>query len=317
MTLRRDEQAMSTVIGAIVILAILGLAVVSVNASYVPRQGEALELAARENAEASLLALSTRLGEAGGPLTAEFALRPAPGTPPLLSGVILSPARAAGTLSMDPAGPRITISHVSTAPSGGVPPNDPMREVAGPGLMRVYDLGNATSGHSTGALGLTSGGAYLEPASYSLEAGALLLKREASSQASTGGPALRGAGTATAPTTLVSWRIPILTGSESEVSGVGHAGAKLTPGPVASIGGGQLVHEVRIVVETDSFAAWTTLLQEAVGARGTVYANATGQDAGTVTAVVGPPPGAAAGEPSVELDLSAIRYATSLTGRSG
>lgn len=318
MTLHRDDAAMSTVIGAIVILAILGIAVVTVNTSYVPRQGEALELGAREVAEDTLLSLASRLGsDAGAPIVHEFNLQPPRTNPPLLSGVILAPVRAQGSLELDPAGSRLSISHVTSAPASGVPAGDPMRVDEGGGLMRVYSLGNETAGQPAGALRLAIGGAYLESATYRYEAGAVILERGAGSGALGGGPALRSSGTPAAPTTLLAWQVPVLTGAAEEMGGVPEAIATFAPGPVARLGGGQAVHEVRIVVETDALAGWTATLQEALGGLGTVTVNATGPDEGTVTAIVTAPAGAPAGVPSVELDLSLVRYATTFGGRSG
>lgn len=311
---------MSSIIGAIVILAVLGLSVVAINSFHVPKQGENLELAARERAEASLLALTGSLSEErAAPFLADVPLRAQPPAPPLLAGVILTPVITDGALALDPVGgTRLTISHVTDAPATGVPVDDPMRVALPDGRMRVYTLGNETAGHPVGTLSLSTGGAYLEPETYRVEAGALLSKREGTSATlGASGLVVGRAGPAAAPTTSLSWRLPLLTGAATETAGGASAQLIVTPGPLTRLGGGQPVHNVTIVVETDALQAWTALLQNTVGRHGTVGVNATGPDAGRIVATALPPAGTPDGVPRVELSLSATRYDVSIGGRSG
>lgn len=316
--LHQDDRAISSIIGAIVILAVLGLSVVALNSFHVPRQGETMELAARERAEGALLQLASGLAdERAAPFLADLPLRAQPPAPPLLSGVILSPVVAEGALALEPsAGTRLTVSHVTNATAGAT--NDSMRTLLGNGHMRVYTLGNATTPQPVGRLSLTSGGAYLEPETYRLEAGAVLADRETTSATvGAGSLVVARAGTAAAPTTSLSWRIPLLTGTATETTGGPSAQLVLSPGPLARVGGGQPVHNATIVVETDMLQAWTQLLRTAVGPHGTVESVATGPDAGRVTATVLPPAGTPSGTPRVELSLSASRYDVTLGGRGG
>src|SRR5581483_8278325 len=100
--MRPDDEAVSTVVGAILVLAALGLGIVYVNAYHVPSQGEALDVQAREAAQAGLAsARGTLLADpSGGARSFEVPLRAPEPSPPLLSGVVLSPALGQGTLSL-------------------------------------------------------------------------------------------------------------------------------------------------------------------------------------------------------------------------
>lgn len=312
-----DERAVSSVVGAIVVLAVLGSALVYVNAYHVPQKGAALEVLAREEAETALQSLALDLSSpVDGPFATDLPLRgPAP-EPPLLSGIVLTPVRASGRLAFEPEGTTLRLSHVTAAPAADVPAGDPVREALPGGLMLVHDIGSATGGRALGALTLAAGAAYLESATYSLEGGAVLVRRDDGS-ALVAPPALqvgRG-GTATVPTTTFSWRVPLLAGAAAEVGGGDLAQVSLAPGPEAAAGGGQLVHEIRIVVETDALTAWRSALEELVGSHGTVSATQTGPDAGTVTATLLPPSGTPAGTPRVELRLHAVRYEVGLAER--
>lgn len=311
--LRRSDAGVSSVVGAILILAILGMSLVYVNAFHVPRQGATMEMAGREDAEAALALLAADLAApARGSLTADLPLRPdAPG-PPLLAGVVLSPARAHGRLSFEPAQTNVSVSHVTAAPAGGVPVGDPIRAALPGGLMRVWSLGNATGGVPVGSLRLAPGAAYLEGASYAVEAGAVVVKREDGS-ALVAPPALHVG--AAGGVTTVSWRVPLLRGAAAEVGGGERAQVGLAPGPESASGGGQRVHEVSIRVDTDALQAWRTALEELVGGRGSVAVAQTGPDRGVVTATIAAPPGTPAGTPAVELDLKAVRYAVGLAER--
>lgn len=315
----RSDEAVSTVVGALVVLAVLGVSLVYVNAFHVPEQGAAMEVAARDDAEAELRGLAADLSSpASGPLLADVPLRGEPADPPLLGGIVLSPVRAAGRLAFEPAQANLTLSHVTVAPAEGVPAGDPMRAALPGGLVRVWSLGNATQGVSLGALRLDAGAAYLEPATYSLEGGAVVVKR-AGGSALAAPPSLRvsAGGTPGFPTTVVSWRVPLLAGAPAEVSGGERAQVGLSPGPAASSGGGQLVQNVTILVQTDALAAWRAALEDLVGGRGTVTSVATGPDRGTVTATILPPPGTPVGRAAVELDLHAVRYAVQVAERGG
>lgn len=314
----RGDSAVSSVIGAIVILAILGLSLAYVNAFHVPRKGMALEMDAREDAEAALSNLAADLDAASdaGALVADVPLRAPSSDPPLLGGIVLTPVRSAGALAFEPAATRITLRHATVPPPGGVPANDPLRQALPNGLMSVYTVGNATSGRALGALDLDAGAAYLEDVTYRLEGGALVAKRSSGSALLSPPSLVVGAGgTPSEPTTTVTWRIPFLAGAASEISGGERAQITLTPGPAASIGGGQLVHNVTLVVETDALAAWRAALEEVVGSRGTVTATATGVDRGSVTAIILPPAGTTTGRAAVELRLQAVRYDVGLAER--
>lgn len=319
MTRRADDRAVSSVVGALILFAILAVSLVYVNAYHVPRQGAAMEVAARDEAEAGLQALAGDLAlPHATPLLTDLPLRGDPGDPPLLGGVVLSPARPVGRLAFEPARANLTLSHVTSAPASGVPAGDPIRAALPGGLMRVWSVGNATGGHPMGSLQLDPGAAYLEPAVYALEGGAVIVKREGGS-ALVAPPALRVAlgGTPASPTTTLTWRIPLLAGPAAEASGAPRAHVTLAPGPGSASGGGQLVHGVTIAVQTDALAAWRAALEDLVGSHGTVTATTTGPDEGTVTATVLPPPGTPAGRAAVELDLYAVRYAVEMAERGG
>lgn len=307
--MRRDDDAVATVIGALIVLALLGLAIVYVNAIHVPRQGLALEVQAREEAEVQLAALAAAAADGDDasivlPLVAERPL------PPLLSGIILSPARQEGRLVYEPARANVTISHVTSAPASGVLAGDPTRVPLGGGLVRVYDLGNATAGAPLGSLQASVGGAYAEGATYLLEGGAVLVKR-ASGSALVAAPALTVDPGADASRTRVDWTVPLLTGAPQDLSGARRAQVALSPGPLASAGGGDAVQSVTIVVESTAAAAWRDALAQLVGARGNVTMSAV-DDVGRVTATIG----GAGATPSVELRLGASWQQVSFAGRS-
>lgn len=311
---RMDDAGISTIVGALVLLAVLGIAIVSINAFHVPRQGAALELQARQGAESALHGLAAEMSLGGdAPFSADLPLRAPPAAPPLLAGLIVSPASVSGSVGFDPDATSVRVSHVLDAPAGGVPANDPMRESAGAGLVRIYALGNASAGFPVGSLSLDVGGGYLPPATYRLEVGALLLDR-ASSEDVVALPGLVAAadGNATHPATSISWRLPVLRGAAGEASGGSVAQVILTPGPVASAGGGQRVHEARIEVDTDLPDAWAAALEGALGARGSVSVVDTTPGRGLVTATVAAPAGAPAGVASVMLDLSLVSYDVAL-----
>lgn len=317
--MKRQDDGVASVIGAILVLAVMGIALLYVNAVHVPAQGQAAEVAGRERAEAALLSLASAAGgEQATNLVRDLPLKPPRTDPPLLSGVVLTPVRAEGRLGFDPEATRITLSHVTVAPAGGVPADDPVRKAEGGGRMRVYDMGNATQGQPVGALRLSFGGQYLESATYRFEAGGIMVQR-ATGSALVAPPPLQvtRAGTASLPVTAVEWRLPVLRGTPGEVSGAETAQVGLAPGVTSRLGGGQHVFEVTVRVETETLTAWKVALEQVVGGSGVVSATATGPDRGVVTATILPPPGTLAGTPAVSLDLAAIRYAVDVTGRSG
>ncbi len=86
---------------------------------------------------------------------------------------------------------------------------------------------------------------------------------------------------------------------------------------MAISGGGQRVYNVTLRIETDALAAWTAILQDAVGSRGTTSVVVTGNDTGILTALILPPSGTLPGVKAVEMDLSAVRYVVALTARNG
>lgn len=311
---RADDAGVATVIGAVMILAILGIALVYVNAYHVPRQGRALEVAAAERAELSFTTLAATLSASdGAPLAHDVPLRAGRPTPPLLAGIVLTPVRAEGTLSLE-RGPNITLSATVPAPAEGVPVADPMRENLSNGRMRVYLLGNATAGHPVGSLRAATGGAYDSGMAHRLEAGAVLSERQGTSE-SVAPPGLsieRGAGRH-----AVAWRLPLLSGSRAEVSGAGAAQAVFVPGPQASLGGGTAVFDVRVRIETDAVTAWQAAMESVIGAKGIVNVTRTTGDAGVVEAVILPPAGTAASTRAVELSLWTVRYQVSLADRAG
>lgn len=313
-----DSEAASAVVGAILVLAILGLAIVYVNASYVPRQGERLEAQAADEAEAALRGLASDLSGAPAPLRRDLALRPERATPPLLAGIILSPVRAEGGFSFDPTRTNVTVSLDTDAPAGGVPAGDPTREALPDGRMRVYLLGNATRGAPVGALGITTGGGYLAPAEMRVEAGAVVARRDSGSTLASP-PALHVTAAASGgqPVTRVAWRIPVLAGAQAELGGAASVDASLLPGPASSAGGSAGAWRATITVETDSLAAWRAALEQAVGAHGTVAATATGPDRGIVSATVLPPSGTPTGTKAVEVSLSLVRYEATFSARGG
>lgn len=312
--LSRDDGGAATMIGAILVLAVLGMSIVYVNAYHVPRQGAAREVAAREEAEASLVALASALqGADVAPLVDDLPLQGPRPSPPLLSGVVLSPAIAQGRLQFEPGWTNVSVSSVIDAPAGGVPAGDPMRVDVGGGRMRVYALGSASGGAPLGTILLTSGGAYLETATYQLAGGAVIVDR-ADGSALVSPPGLQ-VGAASSETT-VAWRVPVLAGAAAETAGAGVAQLSLAPGPLARFGGGQLVHSVEVKVQTNALAAWKTALEQVVGARGTVSVVESAPDAGTVTATILPPTGTPSGTPAVRLTLEGVRYELDIGSRT-
>lgn len=316
--LSEDSDAAAAIVGSLIVLAILGLSVVYVNASYVPRQGERLEAQAAEEAEAALRGLASGMAGAPTPLRQDVALRPARATPPLLAGVILSPVRAEGGFAFDPSRTNVTISIETDAPAAGVPAGDPTRVALPGGGMRVYLLGNATKGAPVGAVGVTAGGGYLDPVEMRLEAGAVLARREGGSTLASP-PALHVAKVASGDQSLTraTWRVPVLAGPHVELAGAASVDASLLPGPLSSAGGAAGARRATISVETDSLAAWRAALEQAVGAHGTVGATASGPDRGVVTATLLPPAGTPAGTKAVEVSLSLVRYDAAFSGRGG
>lgn len=297
-----EDHAAATVIGAIIVLAILGLSIAYVNGIHVPRQGLALETEARADAAAALETLALRASSATGPESVNLPLRAERPLPPLLSGVVLAPARAEGSLLLDTDAARVTISHVTDMPPGGVAAGDPMRVPLGNGKVRVYDIGNATHGMPMGALAASVGGAYAEPMTYLLEGGALIARREGGDTLLSP-PALlvTPSGRSSYPMHHVAWRLPILHGEAAESVGAARAQVLLTPGPLASAGGRQLVHEVTITIDTAAPGAWRVALEDIVGSAGTVTADGEGR----VSATILPPPETRGNRPTIELDLHA------------
>lgn len=299
-----NDSGVAAVIGAIVVLAVLGIALVYVNAYHVPKQGEAMEVATSEATERALLDLASALAAAPeGPIAHDVPVRAQRERGPLLSGVVLEPARAEGRLALDPVGSNLTVSVVVNAPAGGIPANDPTRAPVAGGKMRVYLAGNATRGLPLGALRATTGGAYLAPSEGIVEAGAVF------------GDAPRGSTLAAPPPMAlarpdlraeVTWRVPILAGADAEVSGTGAVQAVLTPGPEAALGSGAEVDEVRILVETPRLAGWREAFTRTVGNLGTITTNGA-NDAGTVEVVI----------PQAKLSLFLVRYDVSLGERAG
>lgn len=316
-SLARDSDAAAAIVGSLIVLAILGLAIVYVNTAYVPRQGERLEAQASAEAELALRALASGMAGEPAPLRQELPLRPERAAPPLLAGIILSPLRADGTFTFDPALTNVTVSLVTDAPAGGVSPGDGSRVAMPNGTMRVYLLGNATRGAPVGSAGLALARGYLAESEMRLEAGAVVARHGAGSTL-VSPPTLHVARVDSAqPLTRITWRIPILAGAETELGGSGGIDASLVPGPVASAGGLAGARSVSIAIESHSLAAWREALEKAVGPQGSVTTNATGPDRGTVTATIASPAGTPAGMNGVEVALSLVRYDATFSARGG
>lgn len=276
---RDDDHALSTIIGAILVFAAVGVALISINAFQVPEQGTQLELRAAERLDASLTALVSRLSLSPvGPVLHDVPLRPDPAPPPLLSGVVLTPVRAQGSLSLED-GSRIRISTLVAGPPGGVPADDPTRRPEGNGNMRVYLVGTSEAMQPLGALRVTSGGAYAAESVRYVEGGASLSDLPHTS-AVHARPALLVAGD------TLTWRLPLLAGGHAAASGGSTTQLLLVPGPEALHGGGGPVKDIKIRIETDRLAAWRSLLEDAVGPHGTVTVTSTGADAGAVEAIL-------------------------------
>jgi hypothetical protein len=309
---QRDDSGLAAVIGAVVVLAVLGTTLLYVNAFHVPRQGAALETQGAESTQSALLGLASALSRgADAPLAHDVPLRTAPAAPPLLAGVVLSPARSEGELGLNATGSRIRVSVVLDAPAGGVPAADPTRVDLGGGRMRHYLLGNATAGLPLGALDAHVGGVYSERVEYRVEGGALLATREGRSTL-VAPPAL-DVGRVGA-TTSVGWRVPLLGGPASAESGGEVGQVLLRPGPEAEMT--TRAYQLSIRVETSDLAGWTAALQRSVGANGFVNATQVGApDNGTVEALILAPPGTLLTERAVVAELVAVRYETSIAQR--
>lgn len=311
-----QDDGVSSVIGAILVMAILGTSIVYVNSYRVPKEGATMETTAATAAELALTDLAAGVASSDDAVQRVIPLAPDPAAPPLLSGLILTPARAPGSIALNATATTITISHLTDAPAGGVPAGDPMR-AAENGRMRVYTIGNATAGMAPGALVASVGGAYGSRTLLRLEAGALLSNSSGRS-ALVALPPIRVAASANGSSTSFHARVPIFAGSAVSQGGAQAASVRLTPGPEARAGGGSLVYNVTISVRTDALAAWTSALSQIVGARGTVASvlDAGASDTGTVTALVLPPIGTPAGTKAVELDVAVLRYTVDLAAGS-
>lgn len=311
----RGDEAVSAVIGAIVLLGIVGMALLYTNAYRVPEQGRSLEVALRESAETGLSGLTSRLdGVSTATQTADLPLKIARASP-LLAGIVLSPARADGRSALEPSGTNLSLSIVTDAAAGGVPANDPMRVDLGNGKVLVYVLGNATSGVALGRLNHTVGGAYLAPDTLAMEGGALLSLRSGGASVLLESPSLSVLRQGNA--TRVAWRIPLLAGSPTQVVGGASARWAFAPGPVAESGGGDLAYGTTLTIRTDALAAWSAGLTSLVGAQGNVTTALRAGDAGTVTAIVLPPAGTPAATKAVQIAYGSVRYDASVATRSG
>ena len=296
-----DDQAVAAVIGAIIVLAVLGIGIVYVNAYHVPRQGAALEVSAAENGEVSLVELAGELALGPrGPFAHDIPLRADRPTPPLMSGIVLTPARGEGHVALVGDGATIGVSVVVPAPATGVPAGDPSREAVGWSKMRVHLLGTATGGQPLGAIRVVTGGAHFDASETLLEGGAVLSDTKQGS-AVVAPPAMSVDGD------LVGWRLPLLAGSASELSGAAAAQVALSPGPEAQLGGGSKVEELRIRIATAHAAAWKAALEDVIGSRGVVTSTTSAPDEGTVEATL----------TNVELRLFVVRYQVSLAERAG
>lgn len=309
----RGDEAVATVIGAIVLLAVLGTALVYVNAYHVPRQGAALESQGAERTEEALLRLATTLAASPkSPFVQDVPLQTPRGNPPLLSGIVLSPARATGTAALNATSPVVRISADLDAPPGGVPVGDPNREDIGGGRMRIHLLGNRTAGTQVGSLQANVGGAYTATTEYRLEAGMVLVDAGASSGAVSPPSLAVQRGTHTS----VAWRIPLLAGTSGEIAGAGTVQVGLRPGPESELSGGR-AYRVHIEVNTTQLAAWRSALEDVVGSNGIVNATTTGPDTGTLDVVLLPPPGTPDTVRAVEPRLGIVRYQVALGERNG
>ena len=303
---RPGDAGAASVIGAIIVLAIIGIAAMYVNGVHVPRQGAALELAAREDAESALVGMAAALAAppAGG-FRWDVPLRTPAAPPSLLSGLILSPARMDGTLAVDGAGASITISHVVPAPASGVGANDDMRVDLANGEMRVFLVGNASAGQPLGGVDARVGGAYLDGATYRMEGGAVIAVREGGASSLVEAPALRVL--SDGADTRVRWHVPLLAGAASERSGDSSAVVAFDTGPTAALTA--RASELRIVVHAEgTLDAWRTAMEDAVGTLGMV---AVDENAQTVTVTIPAPAGGAVVE-----DMRVTMHATTLSGRS-
>lgn len=317
--MRREDAAISTVLGAIILLGILGVALVVVNAYYVPRQGAGLEAGLAERAESAMVRMAVGVDSVStSTLVVDAPLRAERATPPLLSGVVLTPARTQGSLALATTGPNVTLSVLVDAPAGGVPPGDPIRADGGAGKMRVYLLGNATAGHPVGHLDLVTGGAYTDASRLRLAAGALVARGNGTSSIVT--PPAMSVHRTTGPgaTTQLDWTLPLLAGPDALVTGGSSGQVALTPGPSSQVGGGSLVHNVTLRIETSEVAAWRAALTSVAGSAGYVNHTLAGAaDNGTVTLDVAPPAGTPATTRAVAISLVTVRYEVSLSERSG
>lgn len=311
--MRRDDVAGASIIGAIIVLAIIATSIVYVNTVHVPRQGVAMEVAASQKAAAALVGIAGKLGD-GAYVLADVPLRGERATPPLLSGVILSPARMDGTLGFLPNSSNLTVSVVIDAPAGGVPANDPVRQDLGGGKMRLYLVGNSTGALPMGALRAYVGGAYTSQAQDWVEGGAVVARRSNMSTA-LAAPALS---ITRDSTTIARWHLPLLAGTPSEVSGSQVGQVSLTPGPTATIGGGATAYNASIVINTTMVTGWTAAMQDVVGPNGFVNTTRVGaDDNGTVDVVILAPAGTAPTTKAVEFVLKLTRFEVALAERHG
>jgi len=266
---RRDDHAASAVIGAIIILAVLGTAIVTINAVHVPRQGEAAEASHQQDVQRALAELVDAQAVAGADATSRVhvPLRPVAIGPRLVAGIILDPVRAGGSLDFTPDDTSVRLALILDVPPAGVPAGDPSREDVGNGTMRVWLVGNRDGGEPIGTLTAIVGGAYLTPQHYVVEGGALL----SGSGAVIVAPPIRvrQQSDGASAWTSVSIRLPILEGGGAQLGGAEAASISLVNGGLANAGGSSArARAIIFEVEGPRADAWHDALAS-VGASAT------------------------------------------------
>lgn len=239
----RDERGVSSVLGAILVFAILASALLYVNAFRAPEKGADGERAVARALETGMdaLAAATTRGSSG-PATVALELAPAAPSPSLLRGIVLDPLRPETTFALEPDAFAMRVRHVT--PAGAT----------------VWDLGSAASPADLGRFAATTAGRYVAPQSVIVEGGAAV-------RASAGGAVLAArpdwSWTSSGGVRTLALTVPDLEGAATNVTDSSNRIVTLAPQGTRAVGG-DAVASSRIVLEvwSEHNRAWAAFLNE-------------------------------------------------------
>lgn len=247
LALPRDDRALSVVAGAVILLAILSVTLLYINAYRVPLEGEARDKAFVDEGTRAMEALQVQLrpGSDDRPvplLRAQLPLTQARAEPGLLAGILLTPASAAATVTLDVAGPVVEVYAVTAD-------NETVHHLGAPGAG--VPLGNLT---------LAIDPAYGPRQVRLLEGGALLAGDAAGDWAPLSGPGL-----VLAPDRAVL-RFLKLTGETTSVTGGPTATLSLEHQGTTGGAGDAIARRLVVILDTPHGAPWRTFLTSGLGA---------------------------------------------------